>query len=189
MGERVSALAGDYRVGRHGLPGEVGVALQDRGGLVMHQVAAWPDTIVEVGAIVAGAAGADSAPGPRQASVGSTGTLLRIEPLKWWIIGTTAPTVDPEIGNTLDVSHSRTQVRVSGPQSVQFLNRHMSLDLREASFQVGAVGSTVIHHVGVTLWRSEDGYELFLPRGFALSLWEGFVESAGQFGLEVVKAS
>jgi hypothetical protein len=38
----------------------------------------------------------------------------------------------------------------------------------------------------VTLWRSNEGYELFLPRGFALTLWEGFVESAQQFGLEVV---
>jgi len=50
---------------------------------------------------------------------------------------------------------------------------------------VGSVASSVTHHVGVTLWRSQDGYELFIPRGFALSLWEGFVESAQQFGVEI----
>jgi sarcosine oxidase gamma subunit len=48
------------------------------------------------------------------------------------------------------------------------------------------VAATAFHHVGVTLWRSEAGYELFLPRGFALSLWELLYESAQQFGVEVV---
>ena len=48
-----------------------------------------------------------------------------------------------------------------------------------------SVASSSTHHVGVTLWRSADGYELFMPRGFALSLWEGLVESAQQFGVEI----
>ena len=61
-----------------------------------------------------------------------------------------------------------------------------TLDLRDEAFPVGSVASSVIHHVGVTLWRSAEGYELFIPRGFALTLWEGFLESAEQFGVEVV---
>jgi sarcosine oxidase gamma subunit len=40
--------------------------------------------------------------------------------------------------------------------------------------------------VGVTLRRSDAGYELFIPRGFAVSLWELLVETAEQFGLEIV---
>ena len=40
--------------------------------------------------------------------------------------------------------------------------------------------------LGVTLWRSDAGYELFIPRGFALCLWEGFTASAMQFGLEIL---
>jgi len=43
-----------------------------------------------------------------------------------------------------------------------------------------------MHHVGVTLWRSTTGYELFIPRGFALSSWEILFDSALQFGVEVV---
>ena len=97
-----------------------------------------------------------------------------------------APQLDPETGCSLDLSHSRTHVRISGPQAAEFLNRHLSLDLREKSFPVGSVASSAIHHVGVSLWRSKEGYELFIPRGFALTLWEGFIESAGQFGLAVV---
>lgn len=186
MVDRVSALADHYPVGHHGASGEAGVILQDRVGLELHQIAAWPATLDAVGSLAAGAAGADLAPGPLQATVGSQGTLLRIEPLKWWLFGTRAPEVDPEQGNTLDVSHSRTHIRVTGKKATDFLNRHFPIDFRESSFPVGSVASTFTHHVGVTIWRSDEGYELFIPRGFALTLWEGFLESAEQFGLDVI---
>ncbi len=186
MVDRVSALAGHNTKAHFGAPGDPGVTLQDMTDLVLHQVAAWPDTIDEVAKITANAVAAESAPGPCLACVGSGGTLLRIEPLKWWVFAGVAPQLDPEIGCTLDLSHSRTHIRISGPQAAEFLNRHLSLDLREKSFPVGSVASSAIHHVGVSLWRSEEGYELFIPRGFALTLWEGFIESAEQFGLTVV---
>ena len=185
MVERVSALAGHYPVGHHGAPGEPGVIMQDLPGLVMHQIAAWPDTVGEVGALAAAAAGADAAPGPCLSATGSNGSLLRIEPLKWWLHGTAPQAQDAARGNTLDISHSRTQLRICGPAAPEFLNRHLALDLRPAAFPAGAVGSTAVHHVGVTLWHSDTGYEFFMPRGFALSLWEGLIESATQFGLEI----
>jgi heterotetrameric sarcosine oxidase gamma subunit len=186
MVDRVSALVGHNTKAHFGAAGEPGVTFQDMADLVLHQVAAWPETLDEVAKITADCVGAESAPGPCLASVGTDGALLRIEPLKWWVFGGEAPQLAPETGCTLDLSHSRTHVRISGPQAVEFLNRHLSLDLREKSFPVGSVASSAIHHVGVSLWRSEEGYELFIPRGFALTLWEGFVESAGQFGLAIV---
>ena len=189
MVDRISALAGHYKTGKFGLLGDdgnAGVILEDVKGLVMHQIAAWPDTLDAVGKLAAKAAGCKTAPGPCKAETGEQKALLRIEPLKWWLVGAEAPEVDAEQGATLDISHSRTQLRISGPDAVDFLNRHLSLDLREDSFPVGSVGSTAIHHVGITLWRSADGYEMFIPRGFALTLWEGFIESAEQFGLEVI---
>jgi heterotetrameric sarcosine oxidase gamma subunit len=185
---RISALAGHYHVGKSGilLNGETaGVCLQDVHGLKLYQVAAWANSIDAVGVQVANAVGCDRAPGPCEAAVGTNAAALRVEPLKWWLYGVDAPDVDAEQGGILDISHSRTQVRVSGPEATTLLNRHLPLDLREQSFPVGSVASTMIHHVGVTLWRSDEGYELFIPRGFALSLWEGIVESATQFGLEI----
>ncbi len=186
MAKRVSALAAFYPVGHHGAPGEPGVILEEIRDLELFQLAAWPDSIDQVATIAAQTVDADSAPGPLKATVGSSGVLLRIEPLKWWAYGAAPPDVDAEIGNTLDVSHSRTHIRIRGPQATEFLNRHFPLDLREDSFPVGAVASSATHHVGCTLWHSEHGYELFIPRGFAMALWEGFVESAEQFGLEIV---
>ena len=189
MVDRISALAGHYKTGKFGLlkDGEkAGVILEEVKNLELHQIAAWPDTLDAVGQQAAKTAGGDSAPGPCLAAVGKQATLLRIEPLKWWLLGAEAPAVDAENGNTLDLSHSRSRLRIAGADAATFLNRHLSLDLRESSFPVGSVASTAIHHVGVTLWRSAEGYELFIPRGFALTLWEGFIESAEQFGLEVI---
>lgn len=189
MVDRISALAGFYRTGKFGILGEdqsAGVILEGVRDLVLHQLAAWPESIDAVGRQAAKAAGGQAAPGPCKAEVGSNASLLRVEPLKWWMIGAEAPELDAEQGAALDISHSRTQIRITGSEAVAFLNRQLPLDLREASFPVGSVASSVVHHVGVTLWRSEQGYELFIPRGFALSLWEGMVETATQFGLEVV---
>lgn len=187
--ERTSALAEVYKTGKFGVLGiknSVGVTLQDIPGLVLHQVAAWSGTVEEVGAEAAVAVGASVAPGPLKSESGESASILRIEPLKWWLVGAQAPQLDSEKGVTLDLSHSRTHIRINGTEAADFLNRFLPLDLREDSFPVGSVASSVIHHVGVTLWRSADGYEMFVPRGFAVALWHGFTEVAEQFGLEVI---
>ncbi|MCP4765390.1 MAG: sarcosine oxidase subunit gamma [Gammaproteobacteria bacterium] len=185
MVDRVSALAGHNPSGHQGDTANTGVILREPADLVLHQVAAWQDSIDAVGKSLARLIGAKSVAGPCSSVTGSKGAMLRIEPMKWWLVGVAAPVFDAEQAVTLDLSHSRTRLCVSGDNAAEFLNRHFPLDLREASFPVGAVASSATHHVGVTLWRSQDGYELFIPRGFALSLWEGFVESAQQFGLEI----
>ncbi|MCY3769302.1 MAG: sarcosine oxidase subunit gamma [Gammaproteobacteria bacterium] len=189
MADRASALLGHYHPGKSGAPGIQGVPgvfLQEIHDLVLHQVSAWPDTVDEVGRTAVNAIGGKSVPGPCLAEEGPDAALLRIEPLKWWVVGAEAPGMVAEQGTTLDLSHSRTHIRITGEESVSLLNRHLPVDLRGKAFAVGSVASTVFHHVGVTVWHSSNGYELFLPRGFALSLWELLVETAQQFGLEVV---
>jgi heterotetrameric sarcosine oxidase gamma subunit len=185
---RVSALASVYTPGKSGIVGADGIAgvvLEDVSGLVLHQVAGWQDSLAQVGKVAAAAAGVKSVPGPCSAGTGKSGAMLRIEPMKWWLVGVAAPELEPQQGATLDLSHSRTHLRVTGPDAAEFLNRFLPLDLRDDSFPVGSVASSVIHHVGVTLWHSAQGYEMFIPRGFALTLWQGFTEVAEQFGLEV----
>ena len=185
MVDRVSVLSGHKQPGFQGDPERTGVILREVPDLVLHQVAVWPESIDAVGQRLAELVGADSAAGPCRAATGAHGAMLRIEPMKWWLVGIEAPEFDAEQAVTLDLSHSRTRLCVSGDDAAEFVNRHFPLDLREASFPVGSVASSATHHVGVTLWHSPDGYELFIPRGFALSLWQGFVESAQQFGVEI----
>lgn len=191
MAERISALHGRFVRGRIGAssetaPDKTGLVLREVRGLALHQIAAWPDTLEQVAKTAARAAGVQSAPGPCAAEAAADSALLRIEPLKWWLLGGQVPEIAPEHGAILDLSHARTRLRIAGEQAPVLLNRHLALDLRRASFPPGAVASSTLHHVGVTLWHSAHGYELFIPRGFALAIWEVLLESAGQFGAEIV---
>jgi len=186
MAKRHSALAAKYHRGLHGRPGEPGIRLQELSDLKLYQVSAWPDTLGTVGKTVAQAIGSAQAPQPGQGLLGETGSALRVEALKWWLLDADALPLDTETGVTLDISHSRTRILISGPEASLCLNRLLPIDLRQDRFVVNQVASGGIHHVGVTLWRSEAGYQLFIPRGFAESLWEILVETAEQFGLEIV---
>lgn len=186
MVERISALFGHYSKGRLGGDGACGVTFCEVADLSLVQVAAWPDTLRDVGARAAQSIGADAAPAPGKAVSTPKGALLRVEPLKWWLYGAGDVELSPEEGSVLDLSHSRTHLRISGPQAALLLNRHLPLDLREAAFPVGTVATSAFHHTGVTLWRSEQGFELFMVRGFALSLWQLLLESGEQFNAEVV---
>ena len=186
MAKRQSALASVYHRGVYGRPGEPGVRLEELPDLNLVQVGAWPDTLEITGRQVAQAIGADKAPGPGHAVSTERGMALRVEALKWWLLDTGTLSLDSDTGVTLDLSHSRTRILISGPEAAVCLNRLLPLDLRPNRFAVNQVASGGIHHVGVTLWRSDAGYELFIPRGFAESLWELLVETAEQFGLEIV---
>ena len=186
MAKRQSALASVYHRGVYGRPGEPGVRLEELPDLNLVQAGAWPDTLEITGRQVAQAIGADKAPGPGHAVSTEQGTALRVEALKWWLLDCGLPTLDSETNVSLDLSHSRTRILVSGPEASVCLNRLLPLDLRPDRFGVDKVANAGIHHVGVTLWHSDAGYELFIPRGFAVSLWELLVETSEQFGLEIV---
>ena len=187
MADRASALDGHYEPGVYGPESEdgPGVILQQVPDLLLCQVAAWPDTLAEAGACVREAAGVDRIPGPGRAVVAGNAAVLCIEPLKCWLIGVETPSIDPQIGASLDLSHSRTRILISGREAVSLINSFLPLDLRLESFSEDSVAYSALHHVGITLWRSSVGYVLFFPRGFARSCWEVILVSARQFSVEV----
>jgi len=48
--------------------------------------------------------------------------------------------------------------------------------------------SSAMHHVSIKLLKySKNNYKFFIPRGFALSIWELLLESSMQFGYEVLE--
>ncbi|MCK7613667.1 sarcosine oxidase subunit gamma [Roseibium sediminicola] len=190
MAELMSALKGHLTPGRYGLEGTAGVTLSEVHPFSLTQIAAWPDSLQAVGLEATLLAGCDAAPTPGQAALGPNGTLLRVEPLKWWLIGRDTPpdlpSLPAETGAVLDLSSSRTWIRLGGANAADLLNRFLPLNLSATAFPAGSSASTAFHHIGVTLWRDEDGFNLLLPRSFAASLWEMLTESAAQFGTEVV---
>ncbi len=200
MVERVSALAAVYEPGAAGSIPEGGprVRLREIRNLRISQIAAWPNTMESVGEALSAAAGGAPAPGPG-ASVpwGAGCRLARIEPLKWWLIqsGDAAgdqpalPEIPPGSAVGLDLSHSRTGIRISGSSAAELVMRFMAVDLRPGRFPKGAVASGLFDHVSATVLRSDEeegpGYDLLLPRTFAESCWLELVEAAARFGAEV----
>ena len=185
MAERISALRGYYQPGGYGRPGTPGVVMQEIPGLVMHQVAAWPQSLNSVESDLVHYMGLGQAVDPGQVSVEKKGAMLRIEPLKWWLLGSQPPAFDVEHAVIVDLSHARSHVRIGGPTAAELLNRHCPLDLRPQAFPLNSVASSMMHHVGITLWHSKHGFDVFIPRGFALSIWQVLVDTALQFGLEI----
>lgn len=189
MVDQVSALKSHFVVGHSGVAGKSAVMLEEIHDFSLMQIAAWPENLADVGQVLAIATKAERAPRPNTAIVGQAATLLRTEPLKYWIVNQNAhldlPNISEDDGSVLDITHSRTWIRVTGDQAVGFLNHFLPLDLRDGAFPVGCLASSAIHHVGVSLWHSEEGYNLFIPRGFVVSIWEILCDTAQQYGLEV----
>ena len=185
MAKRSSALVSNYLVGINATNDESRLQLSEIKNLQLTQVAAWPESINKVGSDIANHLNLNEYALPNKAIINNSVVMMRIEPLKWWIIGSDVPMLSSDEGTSLDLSHSLTHLEISGPSTSLFLNRHLPLDLREKNFPVNSVASSAIHHVSVKLWRSDTGYHLFIPRGFALSLWEIFLKTASQFGYEI----
>lgn len=185
MADGISAVKQQLVPGRADMAGTAGITMREIRPCPLVQIAAWPETLIQTGTEAARAIGAETPPGPGRATTGREATLLRVEPLKWWLIGARSlPSV--ETGAVLDLSHSRTWVHVSGPQATRLLSHVVPIDLSDGAFPVDAAASTAFHHVGVTLWRDAAGINLFLPRSFAASLCDILTESALQYGLEIV---
>ena len=94
--------------------------------------------------------------------------------------------VPENLGTSLELSHAFTSISIDGDKSDILLNRHLPLDFRLDNFPINSSASSAIHHVSVKLFRiGEKEFRLFIPRGFALSIWEILLETASQFGYEI----
>lgn len=189
MAESMSALNGKYNRGQMGDSGIVGVTLEEVATFSLMQVSAWPGSLAQAKAVVASMAGATHAPTAGQFVQGSETKLLRVEPLKWWLVSDhhfNEPEIHIDAGVALDLSHARSWIKVSGDKADVLLNHFLPLDLRPKLFADGIVANTAFHHVGVTLWRDGDTFNLLLPRSFAVALWEQLCGSSMQYGLKVV---
>ncbi len=199
MVDRVSALDAVFEPGLLGVTplGDPGIRLRQIRNLRILQIATWPDSVGRLSAAFMDAPGGVPAPGPGAWVRWGGGRLARVEPLKWWLVGTgdessgvVAPEFSPEIAVGLDLSHSRTGIRISGPRTAELLMRFMAIDLRADSFSPGSIATGLFDHVAATvLCDDADGglqFDLLFPRTFAESCWLELVEAAAQFGVELL---
>ncbi len=189
MADQISALHEHLSAGCYSEQGEIGVILEELRPLYLFQMAAWPQTIEQVGALVAQATGASEAPCIGQSTVGDKAIALRVEPLKYWLISDkpdfSVVDLPSELACSLNLSHSRIWINIRGHKAEALLNHFLPVDLRDSRFMEGNVVSTAFHHVGVTLWRLDQSFNLLLPRSFSVALWQLLTESARQYGVDI----
>jgi heterotetrameric sarcosine oxidase gamma subunit len=146
------------------------------------QFHAWPDRFATMARDLAAACGA-SAPSAGHAVEGGGCALLRVHPQRIWLASeqvVAAPSLAPEIGAVLDLSHARTIIHAANHIAVPVLSRFVAIDLRPDRFANDDIAVTPLHRVSVVLWRRADGIDILAPRSFAASLWDLLAETAGR---------
>jgi len=185
MLNRNSAIIESYNVGKYPFEDKIEIILSENRNLIIQQIAGWPDDISSIEKFFSEQLGSQKNIDFNSGEILKNNSLWRMEPSKWWLLGGTI-NLPENLGTSLELSHAFTSISIEGEKSDIFINRHLPLDLRLDNFPINSSASSAIHHVSVKLFRlSEKEFKLFIPRGFALSIWEILIETASQFGYEI----
>ena len=136
------------------------------------------------------ASGISSVPGAPPLRMGYAEThagrlLMRVGPKQIWIIG--PEHVDPAAelrGQCVltPLSHSRTRIALEGPPARTVLAKGIALDFHPTAFTPGMFAQTGLRHTPVLVHCvSEDRFEIYALRTFALTVWEWLTDAALEF--------
>ena len=185
MLKRDSSIKEKYNIGKFPYEDKIGLTFSENQNLIIQQIAAWPNEIDEMEIFISERIETKKKIHFNKGEILSGKSVWRMEPLKWWLLGGTI-NIPESLGTSLELSHAFTSINISGEKVRLLLNRHLPLDLRDDIFPINSSASSAIHHVSVKLFRiNKNEYNLLIPRGFALSIWEILIESASQFGFEI----
>jgi len=187
MLKRYSALDSNYKSGKYYIENSANIIFKEYNNLHLQQVACWPHTLSKMENFFQKEFNLDNSPSFNKGIIVKEFSLWRIEPLKWWILDKDI-ILSEDLGSSLDLSHSFSCFYISGKSTSLLLNRYLPIDLRESVFLQASSASSAIHHVSIKLFKlSINNYYLFVPRGFAMSIWEILTESSKQFGYEILE--
>jgi sarcosine oxidase subunit gamma len=104
---------------------------------------------------------------------------------QFWIIG---PENDPiaaklnGIAILTPLSHSRTRIVIEGAPARDVLSKSSPLDFHPTVFKPGMFAMTGIHHTPVLVHcTSENRFEIYALRTFALSVYDWLTDAALEF--------
>ncbi|MEL6919652.1 MAG: sarcosine oxidase subunit gamma [Pseudomonadota bacterium] len=154
--------------------GSIGVKLQERFGLAICEVAAWPDTADDV-----------------KCHLPSDAQNFEFAPSRWLVISenqdvpSTLSNAIHDAGSVIDLSHGRTVMAVSGPKATWVLAKLFAIDFQNMPDQTGL--ATAHHGISVQIWReNETRFDVIVYRSFASSFWETLTKSSMDVGFEAV---
>ena len=184
MLKRHSTLDSIYTPGKHTFDNKINITFKELVNLNLKQITCWSNTLSETENFLQKKLNIKNTPKFNKGIIEKEFSLWRIEPLKWWILDKDI-ILSEDLGSSLDLSHSFSCFYISGKSTSLLLNRYLPIDLRESVFLQASSASSAIHHVSIKLFKlSINNYYLFVPRGFAMSIWEILTESSKQFGYE-----
>jgi heterotetrameric sarcosine oxidase gamma subunit len=171
---RRSALASLYREGESGAA--PGVTLTERRLARMVEVRSWGEETVLAGIAL---------PRANRATVSGKITALWLGPHRYLLVG-------PDLHRRLegsgvalaDQSHARVVVRIAGLNSRDVLAKGTGIDL--ARFAANDVAATLLGHIAVALHAVDaEAIDLYVPRSYALTLWEWLLDAAEEYGTRI----
>jgi len=158
-------------------------------------IAVYPGALARFAAGAAAVLGAALPESPIRNSTAGRHSIFRIAPDQFWVLGAGEPALETQLraaiaadaGCVTSLDGARTHLFVEGPRARDLLGGLVPIDLHPTVFPVSGFAQTGIHHVaGLLLRASEDRYEFFAPRTFAVFIWEVLVDAARPFGYEIL---
>ncbi|HLY53842.1 MAG TPA: sarcosine oxidase subunit gamma family protein [Steroidobacteraceae bacterium] len=193
MAERRSALAEVLKPGVYGAAGPgPGIEIAELRALAAVQVAAF-----DAGRAAAAIGTTLGTPAPSSRNgVATAGqaTVLWTGPGRWLVVEPESRALASllsldcpgDVAAITDLGQARTGLRVEGSKVRDLLAKLCSLDLDAVAFPPGTCAQTQFGHIGVLLYcRAHDGFDVFVPRSFAVSAWESILDAALEFGCRV----
>lgn len=190
------AWAGILQDGHIGLIGTTGVTITARDGLGIASLIAPAADEAALAETVKASFGFDLPTTPAVVRAGAHAAVWA-GPGQWLLLAETrsgfgdALQALARLGAVAEQSSGRAVLRLSGSRVRDALAKGCMLDLHPTAFPIGMTALTSIAHIGVHLWRTEDGpegavFEIMVARSFAGSFWSWLSASVAEFGCEVV---
>jgi sarcosine oxidase subunit gamma len=111
--------------------------------------------------------------------------LMRTGENQFWIVGSKGDDLATklrEVAVLTPLSHSRTRIFIEGARARDVLSKGIPLDFHPTVFKPGIFAMTGIHHTPVLIHCvSENRFEIYALRTFALSVYDWLTDAALEF--------
>lgn len=153
--------------------GAIGVTVREIFGRAICEVAAWPDQVETVRALI-----------PHKA------IAFEYAPARWVVVSdddkmpkTVERGVDDH-GSVVDLSHGRTVLRIRGKKVVWVLSKLFAIDFPIMGEKSGL--ATSHHGITAQIWREDENtFDIIIFRSFAKSFWHTLTKACADVGYAV----
>jgi heterotetrameric sarcosine oxidase gamma subunit len=172
--------------------GDNRLSLGNRAPPFILQVAGWDDFETAIQPLIA-SLGFERIGDCSTVQTSGASYLVRLAPDRIWLLSNEAIEPDADLMSTdrlttLDVTHGRWIIDISGSALEDLLARLAPIDSRERHMPAGSFAQTAIHKTSVLIWRrSGDHAEIFCPTSSTYSLWSFITDTAGPLGYRVAE--